>query len=195
MAEQTQQTVKTGSNVPAPLVAVAGWVLPGLGYWLIGQRARAVVVFVTIMALFGAGVLIAGIRVIDVPGYGNDGQLLKLATGPDSQGRVVEFRSDRNKDDRPAPRSEEELRWRPAIVVHPFTEVLNKPWYIGQVLVGPVALVASKVSLGLTAPGAAYKAHVRVWEIGTLYTAVAGMLNLLVMIDAAHRVSVRKGDQ
>jgi hypothetical protein len=33
------------------------------------------------------------------------------------------------------------------------------------------------------------EAKARLAEIGTLYTAVAGMLNLLTIIDAAHRAS------
>jgi hypothetical protein len=34
---------------PPPLVALAGWLLPGAGYWLIGQKVRAVTVGVTIL--------------------------------------------------------------------------------------------------------------------------------------------------
>jgi len=36
------------------------------------------------------------------------------------------------------------------------------------------------------------QSHSRSWEIGTLYTAVAGMLNLLVIIDSAHRAGQGK---
>ena len=38
-------------------------------------------------------------------------------------------------------------------------------------------------------PPVGAKSHARVNEIGVLYTAVAGMLNLLAMIDAAHRAA------
>ena len=31
--------------------------------------------------------------------------------------------------------------------------------------------------------------HARSWELGELYTAVAGMLNLLVLIDAVYRAA------
>ena len=31
------------------------------------------------------------------------------------------------------------------------------------------------------------KSHGRLWEFGTLYTAVAGMLNLLAILDSAYR--------
>src|SRR4051812_1832869 len=62
----------------APLVVLAGWLVPGAGYWLIGQRARAVTVGVTIIALFLAGMLIGGVRAIQVPGFGEGGQRLRV---------------------------------------------------------------------------------------------------------------------
>jgi hypothetical protein len=69
-------------------------------------------------------------------------------------------------------------------VVDPFATwnwagIRAKPWYIGQVLVGPVAVVCGRV-----ARDPAYlTSHARVNEIGLLYTAVAGMLNLFAMLD------------
>ena len=62
--------------------------------------------------------------------------------------------------------------------------VTQKPWFIGQILAGPISI------------GSAYIAHAspniplshgRANEIGTLYTAIAGMLNLLAIIDSAYR--------
>jgi len=38
---------------------VGAWVLPGLGHWLLGRRAKAVLFFVTITATFVAGALFA----------------------------------------------------------------------------------------------------------------------------------------
>jgi hypothetical protein len=59
--------------------------------------------------------------------------------------------------------------------------VLEKPSYIGQFLAGAIGLVSGWI-------GAAQPvSHARANDIGTLYTAVAGMLNLLATIDAAHR--------
>lgn len=64
--------------------------------------------------------------------------------------------------------------------------VFQKPWFIGQVLAGPMAIIGA-----LVAPHVE-QSHARVFEIGTLYTAVAGMLNLMTIIDASHRAS--RGD-
>jgi hypothetical protein len=73
-------------------------------------------------------------------------------------------------------------------------ELGDKPWYVGQILCGPIALVASAVSVHAAHPSAGLpgqetwpSSHSRSWEIGALYTAVAGMLNLLVIIDSAYR--------
>src|SRR4051812_35337040 len=46
---------------PPPLVALAGWLLPGAGYWLIGQRTRAITVGTTILTVFVLGILVSGI--------------------------------------------------------------------------------------------------------------------------------------
>ncbi len=48
------------------LVAMVGaWVLPGLGHWLLGRRAKALLFFVTITATFVAGILLAEGRNLD----------------------------------------------------------------------------------------------------------------------------------
>src|SRR4051812_3718292 len=62
------------------LVAILGWLVPGSGYFLIGQRTRGIVIGVTIITLFLSGMLLAGVRVIDVPGFDRVGQPVKLNT-------------------------------------------------------------------------------------------------------------------
>lgn len=63
-------------------------------------------------------------------------------------------------------------------------EVLQKPAYIGQFLTGAIGIYAGKV--GPAQPAS----HSRVSDIGTLYTAVAGMLNLMAIIDASYRATL-----
>jgi hypothetical protein len=123
---------------PPPLVALVGWLIPGAGYFLIGQRARAVTVGITILALFTLGLLIGGVRVVEAPpGY-------------------------------------------------TFQKILTKPWFIPQILAGPVT-VATHLAGQKYAPGNEWVSTARVNEIGTLYTAVAGLLNLMAIIDSAYR--------
>jgi hypothetical protein len=133
--------------VPPPLVALAAWLLPGAGYWLIGQRVRALTVGVTILAVFTLGILISGIRVVQAPDLSGPG--------------------------------------------NPAQQILARPWFIGQVLIGPVGIGAAYISSELAASPTyrTIEAKARLAEIGTLYTAVAGMLNLLTLIDASYRAA------
>ena len=134
----------SSSSVPPPVVALATWIVPGSGYWLIGQRARALTVGITIIILFILGMLIGGVRVVDVPN---------------------------------------------GVLSTPVNAVSQKPWFVGQILAGPITLIASSIGHD----DAYYASHSRVNEIGTLYTAVAGMLNLLAIIDAAYRAGHNGG--
>jgi hypothetical protein len=159
------------SSLPAPLVGLASWLVPGLGYWLIGQRSRALTVGIAIIALFIAGLLIAGVRSLEVPGYGPHGKPVL------TDGR-------RSSDDL------ESGDW--VLTTHPLDEVRAKPWSIAQIMAGPVDLLCSAWSVRAsqeTASGVplGVRSHSRTNEIGVLYTAVAGMLNLLVVIDSAYR--------
>ena len=122
---------------PSPAaVALCGWLIPGAGYFLIGERVRAAIIAPVVLALFIMGALIGGIKVVEAP------------TG--------------------------------------FTvaAILDRPWFIGQVLIGPASVAAAVVSNHIDDEQVSTS---RSWEIGTLYTAIAGMLNLLVVIDATHK--------
>lgn len=168
-------------NVPVPLVALAAWLLPGAGYWLLGQRARALVVGISIIVLFILGLLIGGVRLIEVPGYGDHGLPLVVAPADRNGDHLVE--ADPTSPDSNGP-------W--VMTSHPLEEIRNKPWYIAQVLTGPINLVASWGSVAASKDNASgmpagYRSHARTNELGVLYTAIAGMLNLLAIIDSASR--------
>ena len=173
----------TRTNISPPLAALATWVVPGGGYWLLGQRARALTVGVAVVVLFVLGLLIGGVRALEVPGWDDDGTKIRL----NSRGEKV--------------RPEYEPSYSSGtwiLLRNPLLELRTKPWYIAQVLAGPVALASSAWSVWAATPpdgpdgdrpppGAT--SHSRVNEIGVLYTAVAGMLNLLAIIDASHRAN------
>lgn len=145
---------QTARFLPPPLVALAAWLLPGAGYLLIGQRARGLAVGISILLLFVLGLLIGGVRVIEVPGFDGNGQRVRNM-------RLIQ-------------------------------EVQEKPWFVGQILTGPVCMVGGWFSIDL-AHQRLPRSHARVNEIGTLYTAVAGMLNLMAIIDSAYRGASRQG--
>ena len=68
------------------------------------------------------------------------------------------------------------------------TALLAKPWYIGQFLAGLPGVLCGH--FGSRFP----QSHSRVMEIGTLYTAVAGMLNLMSIIDCSFRAAAQEGE-
>jgi hypothetical protein len=133
---QTDST-PDGFRVPSPIVAMAAWLVPGLGYVLIGQRARGITTGATIILLFVLGLFIGGMKVVEP------------CTSYTIQG------------------------------------ILQRPAYVGQILTGPMAIISARIA----ADPSFATSHSRVNEIGTLYTAVAGMLNLLVIIDVSNRAS------
>lgn len=125
---------------PAPVVALMGWLIPGAGYWLIGQRTRGLTIGITIVLLFVAGIFIGGIKVVDAPAFNsNPTALFGMA---------------------------------------------QKPWFIGQALAGFPGILSAWI-----AGGVKVVAHARLADISTLYTAVAGMLNLLAVIDSTFRAA------
>jgi hypothetical protein len=190
---------------PSPVVvAMAGWLVPGAGYWVLGQRARALIVGITIIILFTAGTLIGGVRSIQVPGYGENGGRLYTwyELAPDG-GRATGLT--RVSDTKPEPeppaynfRKAAQGPWVATDFRSLLAEVGNKPWSICQIMAGPLAIGGGAASVwasrapdaGTPAPGSL--SHSRVNEIAVLYTAVAGMLNLLVVIDAAGRAAHRE---
>ncbi|QOV88056.1 DUF6677 family protein [Humisphaera borealis] len=162
---------------PHPLlVALAAWALPGLGYALIGQRTRGITVGVTIVLLFVSGLLVGGVRSLEVP------------TVEREEVQVARLEAARNQMTPP-----------PKATLG--DEIRAKPWSITQFFNGPVGFVGAYFSARastvdearlfdsrqseIVTPGV--ESHARVNEIAVLYTAVAGMLNLLVIIDSAHR--------
>jgi hypothetical protein len=140
---------------------------------MIGQRERALVVGAAIVSLFVLGLLLAGIRVVEVPGYDDFGARVHV----DALGHRF------HRTDPGYPQG----RW--ALTGRGFVgEIANKPWYIPQIVAGPITLATSALSVKAARAGVA-RVHARLMEVGVLYTAIAGMLNLLAIIDAAYRAA------
>lgn len=178
------------SDTPSPpLVALAGWLLPGAGYFLLGQRSRGMVVGVTILLLFSLGLLIGGVRVLEVPGFDSSGKkvmVTPMGKKPDSKTNKLEATG--------------EPRW--VLYASPLGEIRNKPWSVPQVLSGPVSLAAAAWSVWAAGPDPQHpnrprgqQSHARINEIGSLYLSIAGLLNLLSIIDASHRAAQRASAQ
>lgn len=69
--------------MPWPVVLIAGFLLPGAGHAVYGERRRGALIGSTIVLLFMLGVLIAGVRVVEFPDMEAPGNLLsRLMTSP-----------------------------------------------------------------------------------------------------------------
>jgi hypothetical protein len=149
---QDDDKLPRGGAVPWPVVAIAGWAIPGLGHILLGERIRGVLIGLTVLAMFLGGVLLGGVRIIEFPDNGSS-----LPIG--------------------AP--------KPNLVA----QLLSQPVFIAQACTGPIALAAGSVSWKLAHdPNTARLiSHSRIYDLGMLYTAIAGALNLLALVDAAAR--------
>jgi hypothetical protein len=117
------------------LVGLLAWVVPGGGYWALGDRRRALVVGITIGITFLLGLYIGSIGVVDPMGA--------------------------------------------------------RYWYAAQVMTTPVILgVGHFVSSVVSSD--AYTVYGRPSEIGQIYTSIAGLLNLLCIINAAYLAHLRQ---
>jgi TM2 domain-containing membrane protein YozV len=114
------------------LALILGWLLPGSGHLLLGQRIRGLRVMAGIGGLLVLGVLIGGVDAVD--------------------------------------------------------SLRDRLWYLAQLPAGPLVIVldvlSQKVVRTMDAP-AGYHAiglgHIN--AIGTLYIALAGLMNVVVMLD------------
>jgi hypothetical protein len=64
-----------------------------------------------------------------------------------------------------------------------------KPWYVAQVMNSPLV-----IALGRMTAGGGYQVYGRPNEIGQIYTSIAGLLNLLCIVNAVYMAHVRAVD-
>lgn len=120
------------------MAAILAWLMPGLGHWWIGDKPRAIVLFIVVTTTFWGGVAVGGVRTV-------------------------------------------------------VSERENGPWIAAQLCMGPQAMVALLKSHALRSeeakdPSLNFKAPWPSGDIGVIYAGVAGLLNLLVILDVLARV-------
>jgi hypothetical protein len=134
---------------PPIFPVILAWIVPGLGHVLIGEKKRGIIVGVTLLSMFIAGLLIGGIDVVD---------------------RRNDFL-----------------------------------WYCGEVLIGPLAVAVDQYHASLDTYDRPTHRYIppsptdnprpysvslgRVNELGTLYCTLAGVLNLLAILDLIGRAT------
>lgn len=130
-----------------PVAALAAWLVPGAGHFLVGERRRGAILFVLLFTLWNTGLLIGGISVID------------------------------RRD--------------------------NTAWFVPQSLIAPslaVDMVHQKLrqQSPMHTPNGqpTYEPSFgRVNEQGILYTGLAGLLNLLAIIDVLYHDPTRRAGE
>ena len=190
MSDQSSRSSKPS----AALVALAAWIIPGSGYLLLKEKARGLTIGITILVLFFLGLLVGGIRCLDVPGFNVHGQKTYFYLI-----RVTTQNGDTKLDARSGdavPRDAVDQGW--TLVRTPVDELRSKPWSIPQIMMGPIDVLCDWWAIAVSPPADisgvspdtfAARSHSRVNELGVLFTAVAGMLNLMAIIDSSHRAS------
>jgi hypothetical protein len=115
------------------VIALAGWVVPGGGHFLIRQPRRATIIFVTIILTFGVGLYVGSIGVVDSIGG-----------------------------------------WA---------------WYIAQMMVTPAVWILDHI-----VRHGSYHTFGHPCDLGQIYTAVAGLLNLLSIFSAIYMAYAGRGE-
>ena len=113
------------------VIGLAGWVVPGGGYYLLAEYRRAVIVFCAITVTFLLGLYVGSIGVID--------------------------------------------------------PVASRPWYVAQIMNTPLVAV-----IGHIGAGGMYPSYGRPAELGQIYTGIAGLLNLLVIVKSVYLAHLRQ---
>jgi len=162
----------------APLAAFLAWLVPGLGHWYQGRRAKAVLYFVCIMGLFVYGLYLGG-----------SSQKCPDGNGKIGYGRAVYF-SWRPGDQRLSYLCQVGvgLPALPALIQAHRMSNYRKVWWNG--FMAPPRLPASPSAnredpnIDQPTPGDLHRLLARYFELAGFFTMVAGLLNILAIYDA-----------
>ena len=141
--------------------------MPGLGHWYLGEKQRAILIASGVLGLFFGGMLIGGIDVVDrkedTIWFVGEALVGPIAFGVDyAHQNYFKVRAN-------SPQGSVSYGL-PVRSANP-DEIRNPDGSVGKA--GPGQLPPNSKSLG------------RMNELGTLFATIAGMLNLIVIIDAA----------
>lgn len=157
--------------LPAELLSVGAvfttWVLPGAGHWMLGHTVRGLVLLVCIVGLWTMGLLVGGIGVIDHR-HPIDEEFIQARSQPERRRSFWFFG---------------QALVAPSLVVHQVHLQRQPP-----ILPPPEGIDRDPNQARFVQPTFAHP-----FELGQLFTTVAGMLNLLAMIDLLWRVPAGQG--
>jgi len=141
MAATSSNPSNMDQSLRLVIIGLAAWIVPGAGHFLLRERKRAMIIFVTITALFMAGLYVGSIGVVN--------------------------------------------------------HAESKIWFMGQVLCSPaVGIISQKTQAGYMDSNGnqhKYDSFGRPSDVGQIYTAVAGLLNLLCIFSAVYMAYCGRG--
>ena len=177
--EDAEQPAEETIDLKEPgLAAFLAWLVPGLGHWYQGRRAKAVLYFVCIMGLFGYGVYLS-----------SSNEKCRDGNGTIGYGRAVYF-SWRDSD------------WRlsylgqvgvglpsfPALIQASRMSGHRKVWWGGFMAPPRLEMGAggdrADPNFDQPTAGDLHRQLHRYFELATFFTTVAGLLNILAIYDA-----------
>lgn len=177
-----------------PLAAVAAWVVPGAGHFLLGHTRRAILICVGVLSLFASGLFIGGIACVDRKEnfFWFLGQSLTgpIALGVDyvHQNKFKGYNAGDLVTDTGAPRVRNSaelarLRRRPAF---PYETLDRMAMTLSDK--GAVSVPYFRPADQSKKEGPPYARSLgRANELGILFCTIAGFLNLICVVDAAWR--------
>jgi len=115
------------------IVGLLAWAVPGAGHFLIGERKRAAIICVTIVATFALGLYVGSIGVVD--------------------------------------------------------PINARLWYLAQILASPLV-----GAIAQTTRSGDYVSYGRPFDVGQIYTSIAGLLNLLCILSAVYMAYQGRGE-
>ena len=146
----TTEAANTGQQTFNPLAAICAWLIPGLGHWISGEKARGGLILLGIAFLWICGIFIGGLDAVDR----SSDRLWFLAQA--GSGPI-------------------------AFAVNGLNERVIKSGNVGELIDAP-AMRGQKIDKISTSMGIA-----RANEYGILFTALAGLMNMIAILDAATR--------
>ena len=150
------------------LAGVMAWLIPGAGHWYQGRRTKAVLFFVTIMGSFSYGLWLGGGRVVyaawgTTPEEKRLPYFCQLGVGGAALPALWQSRQFGSKE------FVEQVKSRKNAGTAKFWD-----WFMAPPIVDGSMNELDALN---------FKYH-RYFELGTVYTMIAGLLNLLVIFDA-----------
>ncbi|MCG3137345.1 MAG: hypothetical protein HJJLKODD_01189 [Phycisphaerae bacterium] len=153
-------TSPNGSYLRAPVAVLLAWLIPGLGHIYLGQRLRGMILLVTITLTFWTGVAIGGVKSVT------------LYTPAYTQETLNQWQQEVRKGERPPVQLQITRSW----------------WFIAQLMNGAYTLGSYHYGRSVADFNpTSGRTRVLAWpsgEVGSIYTGIAGLLNLLVILDA-----------